>query len=83
MYITNGRVTPNIMIFGLFPDNLNISEQTYWSGLFFLQRMKVLDSWNIEFIIQKLCTNSLYIEYNQWHIKQLTFLNIVLYRQHD
>ena len=33
MYITNGRVTPNIMIFGLFPDNLNISEQTIDSVL--------------------------------------------------
>ena len=31
MYITNGRVfggTPNILIFGLFLDNLSISEQT-------------------------------------------------------
>ena len=30
MYITNGRVfggTPNILIFGLFIDNLSISEQ--------------------------------------------------------
>ena len=31
-YITNGRVTPN-MIFGLFLDNLNISEQTIDSAL--------------------------------------------------
>ena len=33
MYITNGRVTPNIMIFGLFPDSVYISEQTIDSVL--------------------------------------------------
>ena len=33
MYITNGRVTPNILIFWLFLDNLNISEQTIDSAL--------------------------------------------------
>ena len=43
MYITNGRVfggTPSILIFWLFLDNLNISEQTIdWA---FTQNSKIM-----------------------------------------